>query len=310
MDYIADFVRYLDSELNYSPLTIRSYGKVLEQWRIFLCGDNETADFRPTEATTSDVRAWAASLSAQGLVQRTVRWKLSVVSSFYMWLCRRRGAKDNPVAGVAVARLPKTLPSFISPKETDVAIPRAIDPKCFTDNKLTNFIYVRDVLILNLFYQTGVRAAELLTLRDADVDTGRCELKVLGKRNKERTIPFGKALADMIDIYRSKRDGVIQNEAGTLFCNRNGRHLSYTSVNTIVHSVLDGMVHASRRSPHALRHSFATDMLNNGADLTAVQQLLGHESLATTQIYTHITYSELLSNYKLAHPRALKKKEN
>ncbi|MDE6131284.1 MAG: tyrosine-type recombinase/integrase, partial [Muribaculaceae bacterium] len=158
-----------------------------------------------------------------------------------------------------------------------------------------------------MFYTTGMRAAELIGLRDADVDTRRCELKVLGKRNKERIIPFGQELQEMIELYRTLREKEIPGlQADEFFVRPDGQPVYYVLVNKAVHSLLDGRVSATKRSPHVLRHSCATDMLNNGADLTAVQRLLGHASLATTQIYTHLSIRDLKNNYKLAHPRAQK----
>ncbi len=159
-----------------------------------------------------------------------------------------------------------------------------------------------------MIYSTGLRCSEIQGLMDKDVDTARGELKVLGKRNKERIIPFGKELSDMITTYRKLRDGTVgstcQNE---FFVRESGEPLYRKLIYNVVHKALAGNTVASRQSPHVLRHSFATDMLNNGADLYAVQQLLGHQSLATTQVYTHITYRELKQNYQQAHPRALKK---
>lgn len=155
-----------------------------------------------------------------------------------------------------------------------------------------------------MLYSTGMRASELTGLLDADVDTRRGELKVLGKRNKERIIPFGDELTQMITLYRTLRPA---STARQFFLQPDGTQLDYRRLLGIVRGELAGRVRASRPTPHALRHSFATDMLNGGADITAVQRLLGHASLATTQIYTHLSYSELQHNYKLAHPRAQKK---
>ena len=159
-----------------------------------------------------------------------------------------------------------------------------------------------------MIYSTGLRCSEIQGLMDKDVDTARGELKVLGKRNKERIIPFGKELSDMITTYRKLRDDTVGTTApNEFFVRESGEPLYRKLIYNVVHKALAGNTVASRQSPHVLRHSFATDMLNNGADLYAVQQLLGHQSLATTQVYTHITYRELKQNYQQAHPRALKK---
>jgi integrase/recombinase XerC len=303
---INQFIEYLRSELNYSALTVASYSKILAQWKDFITGGEGAAQaqgFDPFSVTANDIRAWAAKMAKDGLSQRTIRWKLSAVRTFYNYLCRRHDAKANPAAEVVLAKLPKTLPGFIAENETMAVL---------NDDALdrTNFIELRDYLVVEMFYETGMRAAELIGLKDETVDMSRNELKVLGKRNKERTIPFGEHLKSTIEQYRALRAQTLPEgvKAEAFFVRPTGEPLYYVLVNKIVHQHLDGFVHSSRRSPHVLRHSFATDMLNNGADINAVQRLLGHASLATTQIYTHITYRELLNNYQLAHPRAQSKR--
>ena len=177
---------------------------------------------------------------------------------------------------------------------------------------LDDFETVRDALIVNMLYTTGMRAAELVDLDDGKVDCLACELKVHGKRNKERIIPFGKELKEMITRYRQIRNSTIGNSAPAdpFFVRPDGKRVYYQLVYRVVRRTLSAArVSSSRRSPHVLRHSFATDMLNDGADLTAIQKLLGHNSLATTQRYTHLSYRELQQNYQLAHPRAQKKED-
>lgn len=312
MTVIERFVRHLGGELSYSPLTVTHYRRVIEQWRDFVCGDRPD-DFRPESATQTDVRAWAAELSAAGLTARTVRWKLSALSSFYDYLCRYDDLPANPVAGLHVARVHKPLPSFIPANETaEVIDGMEAESDDDTDDPVKAFEDCRDALVVSMLYQTGMRAAELIGLRDAATDDVAGTVRVLGKRNKERDIPVGPGLCDHIRRYRRMRQELIPDyDAGAdadrpFFVRPSGEPLYYGLVNKIVHCALDGKVNASRRTPHVLRHSFATDMLNNGADLRAVQHLLGHASLATTQIYTHISYSELLRNYNQAHPRANK----
>lgn len=323
---IERFLQHLTSELNYSPLTVTHYGRVIGQWRDFLCGVAGVGadDVDYNSATADDVRAWAAQMATDGLTMRTIRWKISGLSTFYGWMCRNNGLRHNPVEGLKLAKIPKTLPAFIPANET-AAVMRLADSTfdivehgirgdgAAADEGLSLspeavFIQARDSLIVVMFYETGMRAAELIGLRDAAVDTCTGQLRVLGKRNKERIIPIGPEICRHIDMYRRLRHAVAGDaDAETpLFVRPDGKPLYYRLVNHIVHAALDGNVNSARRSPHVLRHSFATDMLNNGADLRAVQRLLGHESLATTQIYTHISYTELLNNYKLAHPRALK----
>lgn len=321
MTLTQSFIQHLRNELNYSPLTVAHYSRVIDQWREFLCGpDLDPALFRPEKATSNDVRAWAADMARDGLTMKTVRWKLSALSSFYRWMCRYKGLAANPVTGIPLARVGKSLPPFIPAGETaevmDTADRNLAEAAMAADtadiDPADAFAECRNALMVTMLYQTGMRAAELITLRDAACDTDAGLIRVLGKRRKERDIPIGPALCEAIEVYRTMRRAILPDypSAGAydapLFVRPTGKPLYYALVNKVVHRALDGNVRSARRTPHVLRHSFATDMLNNGADLRAVQQLLGHASLATTQIYTHITYNELLKNYNLAHPRANK----
>ncbi len=208
----------------------------------------------------------------------------------------------NPVAGLNPGRLPRRLPVNVRPEETERMLTAMADD-------VDSFDAARDRLLMEMFYQTGMRCSELIGLRDDRVDTLRGELRVTGKRNKERVIPFGASLGRMIDDFRALRsdsDGPGAAAPGDpLFTRRDGRPLYRKLVYNVVHEAMQANgVHAARLSPHVMRHSFATDMLAGGADLTSVQQLLGHASLATTQIYTHISIQELKKNYAAAHPRA------
>lgn len=299
---ITRFTEHLRSELGLSPLTVASYTRIVGEWRDFTTAPD--GQFNPTDADTNLVRAWAASLTRKGLSVRTVRWKLSALSAFYTYLMKRHGAPSNPVEGIRTARGPRNLPSFIPADETQHALD-AEDALTDTDS-LTE---VRSTLIVEMLYETGMRAAEIVSLRDDAVDTATGQMRVLGKRSKERIIPFGPRLATLIERYRALRDAAGASSSGPgapFFVRNDGQAIYYAMVNRAVHAALDGRVRSARRSPHVLRHSFATDMLNNGADLRAVQNLLGHASLQTTQIYTHVSYSDLLNNYELAHPRAQK----
>lgn len=255
---------------------------------------------QPFDVTTADVRTWIASLSASNMSRTTIRRKLSALRSFYKFLCSRCGAQANPAAEIRAARAPKDLPIYIRPDEVNAVIDSGLDANDFDS--------ISRELIVTMLYSTGMRCSELMTMKDADVNTTRGELKVLGKRNKERIIPFGKELASLIEKYRDIRpSGPGPN--GEFFTRADGRALYRKAIYNIVHASLDG-VHAQKRSPHVLRHSFATDMLNAGADLNSVSKLLGHASLATTQIYTHVTLRDLQNNYQLAHPRAQRKGGN
>ncbi|MDE6270763.1 MAG: tyrosine-type recombinase/integrase [Muribaculaceae bacterium] len=290
---IDEFLKYLEAERCVSPHTLRAYATDLRLWCDFEAGGSEP-DISAIDVDS--LRAWVMRMSMDGISQRSIRRRIQALRAFFAWAMRRKGLPVNPAAELAMPKIPKRLPEFIRPDETAAVLDAAVDTDEFED--------VRDHTILLLLYATGMRSAELLGLLDKDVDTSRCELKVLGKRNKERIIPFGTEVKTAIETYRTLRDHLLGHTPETFLTRPDGEPMYYGMLNRIVHSLLDGTVHSRKRSPHALRHSFATDMLNNGADLNAVQRLLGHSSLATTQVYTHLTYRDIQNNYQLAHPRA------
>lgn len=295
-DIIDKYLQYIKLELNLSEHTQVAYGNDLRQWEQFLTGGGEQLDV--ASVTASDIRAWLLQLSGSGDSARTLRRKVQAVRSFYKWLMRNGTVVVNPAASVELARIPKRLPQLVREDSVDSLLDSKIDD--------TDFEQVRNRLIVMMLYETGMRRAELIGLLDKNVDTAKGELKVHGKRDKDRIIPFGTELADWIEKYRSLRED--QALAGEhFFVRESGEPLYPMLVYRIVREALIEAGVTSKRSPHVLRHTFATAMLNDGAALNSVKELLGHESLATTQIYTHVTFSELKNNYKLAHPRALKK---
>ena len=301
MNMIDAFIDYLRDEMAYSSHTVTSYGNDLRQWREFVAADAE--NFDPMTVTTNDTRAWVAALGRQGMSGATIRRKLSSVRSLYQFLIRRHGASVNPAAAVRISYRSKSLPKFVDPAEMAAVLDSMdIEARVASDD----FESVRNDLIINILYQTGMRASELISLTDDRIDMNRSELKVLGKRNKERIVPFGPSLKEMIDAYRAIRPAPLQS-GQPLLTDADGNPLRYDKLYRIVRQSLDGRVSSTKRSPHVLRHTFATDMLNSGADLTSVRKLLGHSSLATTQIYTHVSVNELYDNYRRAHPRATKK---
>ena len=305
---IDTFISYLRYEQGRSELTTGVYSRELKAFAGFITGDNPANRFDPLSVTTDDVRLWIDHLSRQGISRRTVRKKLSAVSSFYRFLIHRREATFNPVDDIAPARLEKKLPVYVRQDEMQEvleSLPAEAAPHSAFEKQ-------RNALIVLMLYSTGMRRAELISLKDAAVDTARSELKVLGKRNKERIIPFGEELRQAIESYRRARSRCLgsQTPPEDFFVRPDGTPLYPMLVQRVVKEALTGHSNAARLSPHTLRHSFATDMLNNGAELTAVQQLMGHASLATTQMYTHITFRELLKNYRLAHPRAARNTNN
>ena len=292
---ITQFATHQRVELNRSQLTVDSYRSDLEQFAQFLAGDDEP---RWSSVTVNDVRAWLVQRSSQGDSPRTLRRKVQALRALYHWLMRRGLAQTNPAADVELARMPRQLPHVLRPQAIDRLLDQAV--------ALDDFEQVRDHLILLMFYTTGLRRAELIGLEDRWVDMAARQLRVHGKRDKDRIVPFGPELAQWVERYREVRAAQV-GHTERFFVRRDGKPLYPSLVYRVVHNALLTVGGSGQLSPHVLRHSFASAMLNDGADITSVKELLGHESLAATQVYTHITLSELKTHYKLAHPRALKK---
>ncbi|MBQ3362729.1 MAG: tyrosine-type recombinase/integrase [Muribaculaceae bacterium] len=293
---VERFLQYLRLERNLSWRTVDLYRRDLEQWDAFVTGGNGNLDL--ASVTASDIRAWLMQRSAQGDCAGTLRHKVQAIRALYRYLLRRGDVASNPAAQVDLAKLAKPLPKFVRQPAVDAVLDADIDEDDFTQ--------VRDRLIVMLFYETGIRLSELIGLQDTAVDTASRELKVRGKRDKDRIVPFGDELVKWIEHYRTLR-ATLQPECSNLLVTVKGKPLYPSLVYHVVHDSLAAAGATGKLSPHVLRHTFASVMLNDGAQLNSVKELLGHESLAATQVYTHVTLSELQYNYELAHPRALKK---
>lgn len=287
-------MNYLKLERNYSDKTILSYGKDLEQFEKFLKKLDEKIKLETVDADL--IRSWVINLMDEKMAASSVNRKLSSLRSFYRYLLRKGLVQVDPVQKVTGPKKKKPLPIFV--KEEDMN--RLLDEVPFGDD----FEGVRDKLILEVFYVTGVRRSELVALNDADIDYSASTIKVTGKRNKQRLIPFGERLKGMLSTYQQLRDEMIPQRSEAFFVQKNGERVTAGLVYNMVKRDLSKVVTLKKRSPHVLRHSFATNMLNNRASLGAVKELLGHERLTTTEIYTHTTFEELKKEYEHAHPRA------
>lgn len=288
------FLKYLRFEKNYSDDTIVSYGTDLSKFEEYFKTVDENLDFAAVDADI--VRGWVLSLMEGGCTATTVNRKLSSLRSFYRYLLRQGVVSVDPLMKVTGPKKKKPLPVFV--KDADMA--RLLDDTAFD----AGFEGVRDRLILEMFYETGIRRSELINLTDADVDLYAKQIKVTGKRNKQRLIPFGDELKEDIEAYLSAKKDFLPDGGEAFFVRKNGKALYPYLVYLLVKRDLSKVVSLKKRSPHVLRHTFATSMLNNHAELEAVKELLGHESLTTTEVYTHTTFEELKKVYEQAHPRA------
>jgi integrase/recombinase XerC len=232
----------------------------------------------------------------RGVTARTLNRKMSAVRSFYRYLLRMERVKVDPTATLKNPKAEKRLPTFLGEQEMD----RLLDEITFGEG----YEAERDRLILLTFYSTGIRISELLHLKTSDVDLSARELKVLGKRNKQRIVPFGQELAEAFRAFFKLRNQEVHPDTEDVFLRPNGKQMSDLEVRNVVKKYLSCVTTQQKRSPHVLRHTYATVMLNNGADLQAVKELLGHESVSTTEVYTHTTFAELKKAYEKAHPRA------
>ena len=293
---IDSFLDYLRYERNYSNYTIEAYSKDLRQFEEYVKLNKESI-FVPGDVDADLVRSWIVSLMDEKISPVSVNRKLSSLKSFFKFLMKQGSISVNPLRLITGPKTKKPLPYFVRDKEMELLL----DGDGFDED----FEGVRDRLILEMLYDTGIRRSELIGIQDFDVDFGAMQIRVTGKRNKQRLIPFAEGLKNLIQAYTEVRNREVGSESGWFFVRKNGEQLSAGIVYTIVKKKLSEIPTLAKRSPHVLRHSFATSMLNNGAELNAVKELLGHSSLASTSIYTHTTFEELKKVYH-AHPRAKK----
>ena len=292
--FIDSFIRHLKNERNYSLHTLRAYAGDLRAFEKFLHGVEDTLSV--ADVNVDLLRAWVASLMDNGSAASSVCRKLSSLRSFYAFMRAEGDSAHNPALLVHSPKMRKALPAFV--KEEDIN--RLIDEVSFGDG----FIACRDRAIILCFYETGIRLSELVGLNLDSVDLQQGLLRVVGKRNKERIIPFAAELRGELEYYMTERARVAEEGEKALFVTARGVRVNQQQIYRVVNKRLSSVTGIAKRSPHVLRHSFATAMLNNDAELMAVKELLGHQRLATTEIYTHLTFEELKRFYDKAHPRA------
>ena len=296
---IQSFLQYIRYEKNYSSHTVLSYQNDIEQLRDFVVVQN--GDFDPKKLSSDELREWIIALMDVGEKPSSVKRKLSAVRSFYKFLNLKNLTDNNPTLKVIAPKVPKSLPKFFYEKDLDNCLE--------VSEKNCNFEGVRNSLIIELIYQTGLRRSEVANLEDANVDTAKLQLKVLGKGNKERVVPFGMNLAEMIEAYRVQRDAEVDVVTTKFFVHKKGTSLNPMHIYNVVRKLMGAVTTQEKRSPHVLRHTFATSLLNDGADVKAIKELLGHETLAATQVYTHASFEQIKTIYERTHPRGKSKEE-
>ncbi|NDW09544.1 tyrosine recombinase XerC [Dysgonomonas sp. 520] len=294
MTLIEKYISYLRYEKNYSTHTEISYFTDLTQFETYI--NNNIGDVSLKTVDGDIIRRWIVFLMDAGTSARSVNRKLSSLKSFYRYLHKIGEIPVNPMRKITGPKIKKPLPSFVNIAEMNQILDE--------DTGETDFEAIRNKTIMELFYMTGMRRAELIGLKDIDVDLSSDQILVTGKRNKQRLIPISPATKSKLQEYLNIRNSEVPKQTDYFFVKKNGEQLYPMLVYRIVVSNLSWIPTLTKASPHILRHSFATGMLNNGAELNAVKELLGHASLASTEVYTHTSFEELKKIYNKAHPRA------
>lgn len=294
---IRKFIDYITIERRYSRLTAQAYEQDLNKFCSYLQVLPDELD--PKLVTDADIKSWMISLLDAGEKPRTVRRKLSSLKSYWRFLLRVGAVDKDVTRGLVAPKMDKPLPVFFKEQE----MREAEESLRWSDD----FESRRDSLVIDLLYQTGMRRAELIGLKDGDVDLVNKQVRVFGKRRKERIVPFGDELAQRIAEYqqeRNERYGLRTEPEQALIVNAHGAPARVSTIYNIVRTRMGEVSSLKKRSPHVLRHTFATQLLNHGADINTIKTLMGHANLAATQIYTHTTFEQLKKAYEEAHPRA------
>ena len=288
----SEFLSYLKNEKRYSTHTIKAYENDLDQFAAYLREVYDEAN--PLKTIPSALRSWVVSLLDEGVTARSVNRKISTLKSYYKFHKRQGDIESLPTAQLQSPKQKKQLPAFLKESEMD----RLLDQFNFEEG----FPGLRDRILIELLYSSGMRLSELIGLRLNDVDLSAQNVKVLGKRNKERIIPLHQGIIDLLNTYMDQRAAVAQGNQ--LIVTDKGKKIYPKFVYRKVNYYLSQVTSLGKKSPHVLRHTFATHMLNNGADLNTIKEILGHANLSATQVYTHNSIEKLKNIYKQAHPRA------
>ena len=292
--HILSFLNYIQYERNYSDRTVEAYSDDLEHFEDFVT--RMTGSFDPLQPDLNIFRGWMAEMGQRHQAASSIKRRICCLRSFYRYLRRQGLITTNPLTLLPSPKIPRTLPVWISEDQMDYLL----DDIDYGQD----FEGIRDHLLIDMLYSTGMRRSEAAGLKDHDVDLDGHQLKVMGKGNKERLIPTGPELEALIAQYRDRRNAEVGMETDHFFTDIDGNPLTPQRVYALAHKYLAHLPQLSRKGAHVLRHSFATNMLAEGADLMAVKELLGHASLQSTEVYTHLTPKDIIENYKQAHPRA------
>ncbi|SFD77256.1 tyrosine-type recombinase/integrase [Thermophagus xiamenensis] len=294
MQYIESFLKYLKYEKRYSDHTLVAYENDLRQFETYLV-DRGIMDERNIK--TRVIRDWVVTLHYNNIKPRSIHRKIAALRSYFKHLLRAKIIETSPVDGVVLPKLPKNLPDFVKENEMDLLLDQVPFSKDYSG--------IRDYTIIDLFYGTGMRLSELVALKDHNFDLKSGIVKVLGKRNKERLVPLNRSTVQNVTHYIKVRNNTFAGESfQTFFLTDKGQPIYHKLVYRIVQKHLKLVTTMAQKSPHILRHTYATVLLNRGADINAIKELLGHANLNATQIYTHNTFEKLSAIYKQAHPRA------
>lgn len=291
---IQPFIHYIQYEKRYSQHTVRAYTDDLQQFLLFL-----EEDYGPTplpEIKVTFIRTWLASLKEQGLTAKSLNRKISTLKSFFKFHLRQGNVSADPTATIIMPKIHKRLPAFVTEKDIDRLFSQITFPEDWNG--------ITERLLLQILYQTGLRLSELINLKPGQVDSYTNTIKILGKGNKERVLPCNKELIEEITVYlQTKKVQLPEADASVVLVDAKGKALYGRWVYAVVTKYLAQVTTLEKRGPHVLRHTFATHLVNNGAELNAVKELLGHSSLAATQVYTHNTIDRLKEVYRKAHPK-------